>query len=113
MATKTTRRTVPSPGVLIHVRNGGTGSTVTTKLGNVTVVAPHPSAERVKENVARWSAALKRVSAWLMRPGVFLPTKRGIPRYSVNEHDPQCIIWRLDGQTPRGRVVDGHFVEIK
>nr|AJW29657.1 hypothetical protein pJE1_235 [Sphingomonas sp. JE1] len=63
--------------------------------------------------MARSRAALKGVSARLAQSWIFLSTKRGIPRYSVDENDPTCIIRRLDGQTARVPIVDRQFVEIK
>jgi len=94
MEPKSSGRNGTAAEIFIDVRTGGPRSAVSTKLGNVTVAAKRPSAERVKENVARSSPALKRVSGHLTQAGVFLPIKRGLPRYSVDEHDPQCIIRR-------------------
>lgn len=115
MSTKETKRDrSASTGMFIKVESGDARSIVTTKLGNVTVSARKPSADLVKENVSRSSEALKRLSKRLVsKSGVYLPDKKGFPRYSVDENNPQYIIRRLDGRTSRGEFIDGSFVEQK
>ena len=86
---------------------------MTTRFGNVTVSGQSPSAELVKINIARSSEALERVSKRLMRPGVNLPAKKGVPLYSADENDPGVFIRRLDGKVTTGHLRGGRFIETK
>lgn len=101
-----------STGVFIGVK----GTTkrvrlVKTTLGNVTVSAQKPSAALVKDNVKRSSQALQRVAERIIRAGVTLPQRKGVPRYSVDEDNPKIVIRKLDGQVTRGQLVNGKFEE--
>lgn len=89
------------------------GANVTTKLGNITVSGQKPSAELVRANVARSTQALERVGKKLTKPGVHLPERKGVPRYSADENIPGIFIRRLDGKITTGRLHDGEFVESK
>ncbi|WP_257541846.1 hypothetical protein [Sphingobium sp. CFD-1] len=85
--------------------------TVTTKLGNVTVSAQKPSAALVKDNVKRSSQALERAAARIVRGGVAIPQRKGVPLYSLDENNPKIVIRKLNGQISRGQLVDGKFQE--
>jgi hypothetical protein len=87
------------------------GGARTVKFGDVTVTGKAPSAKLVRENVERSTRALERVGKKLIKPGVHLPEKKGVPRYSADENNPHLIIRRLNGQTTTGRLQDGQFVE--
>lgn len=88
-----------------------TGRSVTTKLGDVEVRGVRPSRELVEANVARSTRALERVGKKLTKPGVYLPEKKGVPRYSADENNPGVVIRRLDGEVTTGRLQNGQFVE--
>jgi hypothetical protein len=87
------------------------GKTVTTKLGNVSVTGRSPSAEMIKANVDRSTAALVRVADRLIKGGVTLPRKKGIPYYSLDRDNPKIVIRKLDGVITRGEFADGKFKE--
>jgi hypothetical protein len=114
MMDKRSSATRSSSAAFVRVNGGAkSGDVITTKLGNVTVTGTKPSLELVKSNVARSTQALERVGKKLMKPGVYLPEKKGVPRYSADENNPRVIIQRLDGRTTIGRLQDGRFVETK
>jgi len=103
-----------STGQYITIDTGeGSGRGVKTTFGTVTVNGAKPSAERVAANVVRSTEALERVSKRITRAGVYLPQKKGVPRYSADEHDPGVYIRRLNGEVSRGQLVNGDFIEIK
>ncbi len=79
------------------------------KFGDVTVTGARPTAEAVRLNVARSTEALERVGKRLLTPGVRLPRKKGVPRFSVVESEPGVFIRELNGRVDRGRLVDGVF----
>lgn len=99
--------------MFVSVKHATGARTVTTKLDNVTVSGKKPSAELVKTNVARSTQALERVGKKLTKPGVHLPEKKGVPRYSADENDQGVFIRRLDGVITTGRLQNGQFVETK
>jgi hypothetical protein len=92
---------------------GSPSRSVITRLGDVTVRGAKPSPELVRANVARSTKALERVVGKLTKPGVHLPDKKGVPRYSADENDPAILIRRLNGKITTGRLQDGRFVESK
>ena len=61
--------------------------------------------------VARGTQALERVGKKLIKPGIRLPEKKGVPRYSADENSPGVIIRRLNGKVSTGRLENGEFVE--
>lgn len=79
------------------------------KFGSVTISGSKPSAEEVRSNVARSTAALERVTRKLANPGVIIRTKRNVPQFSVAEGEAGVFVRRLNGRTERGRLVDGQF----
>ncbi len=84
-----------------------------TTFGNMTVQGIKPSDERVKINVARSTEALERLAKSLVRPGVSLPRKKDVPRYSADENEAGVYVRHLNNQVSRGQLVDGDFIELK
>jgi len=75
---------------------------VRTKFGAVTVTGTKPAADFVARNVARSTEALERVTRKLLRPGVAIRCKKGVPEYSSSENEPGILIRKLDGKLDRG-----------
>ena len=113
MATQRVSRRSPANGNRVTVKHGAGARTVTTRLGNVTVSGQKPSAEVVKTNVSRSTQALERVGKKLTKPGVYLPEKKDVPRYSADENNPGVFIRRLNGTVTTGKLQNGQFVETK
>lgn len=102
-----------STGMFVAVKSAVRTRNVTTKLGEVTVRGAKPSAALVKANVTRSTQALERVGEKLTKPGVHLPEKKDVPRYSADENNPGAFIRRLNGKVTSGRLQNGQFVETK
>lgn len=113
MAKENSSKRSPANGMFVTVKHGAGSRNVTTRLGDVTVRGKKPSAAIVKTNVARSTEALERVGKKLTQPGVRLPQKKGVPRYSADENKPGVFIRRLDGKVTTGRLQNGQFVETK
>jgi hypothetical protein len=99
--------------MFVTVKSAEPSRNVTTRLGEVTVRGARPSAELVKANVTRSTQALERVGHKLIKPGVHLPEKKDVPRYSADETNPSVFIQRLNGKISTGRLQNGQFVENK
>lgn len=108
MASNGTMKRSSSNGQYLTVR-GKTRRGKKVKFGSVTISGTKPSAEEVKSNVARSTAALERVTRKLANPGVMIRTKRNVPQFSVAEGEVGVFVRRLNGRTDRGRLVDGQF----
>lgn len=113
MAKQSSIKRSSSTGVFVTVKSATRSPNVTTKLGEVTVRGAKPSAEMVKANVTRSTQALERVGEKLTKPGVHLPEKKDVPRYSADEDNPGAFIRRLNGKITIGRLQNGQFVETK
>lgn len=111
MAKQDSSRRSSQTGKFVTIVDARGARTVKTRLGNVTVSGAKPSAELVRNNIARSTQALERVGKKLIKPGVRLPEKKGVPRYSADENSPAIIIRRLNGQVTTGRLENGQFVE--
>lgn len=91
----------------VRMRNGQNMAKV--EFGSVTISGAKPSASSVAMNVERSTEALERVARKLVKPGVALRAKKGVPYYSVAEGETGVFVRRLDGRVERGRLVDGAF----
>lgn len=77
--------------------------------GDVTVQARRPAKEVVAANVQRSSEALERLASAIVKPGVSLRRKKGVPSYFADA-DEAGVFWRrLNGRVQRGRLVNGRF----
>jgi len=62
-----------------------------------------------KKNIAEGRSALKRAKAALVRPGVQVKIKDGVPMYHADPNKPGFLVRTLNGETARGRLVGGKF----
>lgn len=85
------------------------GSRSKVKFGRVTIFGVKPNKASVKDNVARSTAALDRVSRKLVKPGIRLAPRKDVPRYFVDENAVGVFFRELNGELRRGRLVDGKF----
>jgi hypothetical protein len=69
----------------------------------VTISGAKSSTRIVALNVERSSEAAERVSKKLIKPGVAILAKKGVPCYSVAEGEAGVFARRLDGRVERGR----------
>ncbi|MGV3552277.1 hypothetical protein [Rhizobium sp.] len=80
--------------------------------GSVTVLADPVADEELARNIeigrARISAGMTRLS----KPGFVLRKSKNVPYYRADPNDPNVIIRELNGDTSRGRLVDGEFVTL-
>ena len=94
------------------VIRGRSRNTSRVKFASVTISGSRPAKALVEENVERSTTALKRVKKKLVKAGVNLSKKRGVPRYSIDEQDPNVYVRLLDGRIDRGHLVNGEFVAL-
>jgi hypothetical protein len=79
------------------------------KFGSVTVMVRTPTEAEVQRNVDRSTEALARGLKRLLRPGVRLYPKRGVPLFYVDEDHPGKFVRLLDGKRDLGVLEDGDF----
>jgi hypothetical protein len=99
------RRPARAPGetqITIDNRTGKTRKTVTVKFGSVTVKADAPSEEEVARNIARGAEAFERGLKRLLKPGVKIRPKKGIPLFQSDPDNPERLIRLLDGKREKG-----------
>lgn len=100
---------IPDARAATFAKVKGKGRRARVKFGGVVVTAPKPSSAQVKHNVAASSDALERAAKRLMRPGIRLYAKKGVPLYSADPERPGVYIRVLNGKTERGTLEDGAF----
>ena len=79
------------------------------KFGSVTVMVRTPTEAEVQRNVDRSTEALARGLKRLLRPGVRLYPKKGVPLFYADEDHPGKIVRMLDGKRDLGVYEDGDF----
>lgn len=78
-------------------------------IGGVSALVDKPSAEQVRRNIAESSSALERAAKRIVKPGIRLGRKKGVPYYSADPEHPEIFIRILDDKKERGFLVDGKF----
>lgn len=77
--------------------------------GSVTVMVRPPTKAEVQRNVEQSTKALARALKRLVRPGVRLYPKRGVPLYWGDEERPGKFVRLLDGKRDLGILENGEF----
>lgn len=77
--------------------------------GSVTVMVRPPTEAEVRRNVEQSTEALARALKRLLRPGVRLYPKRGVPLYWRDEDHPGKFVRLLDGKRDLGVLENGDF----
>lgn len=108
---KSIQTTQQTEDATVAIRRRGRGA-YRVKFGDVTISGTRPEKEAVEANIERSTKALQRVRKRFTTSGVRLTKKKGVPRYSIDEHDPSVYIRLLDGRIERGHLVDGEFVTL-
>jgi hypothetical protein len=106
------RRTKNRPAggsVAVAERGSRDGDLEQITFGDVVITARRPSEAEIQRNAALSSAALARALPKLLRPGVRIYPKKGVPLYSADPEHPSVIIRKLNGKVQRGIVENGQF----
>jgi hypothetical protein len=53
--------------------------------------------------------AMKALGGRLLKPGVKLADRKGVPKFYADETDPALVVRELDGKRERGRFENGQF----
>jgi hypothetical protein len=79
------------------------------RFGLVTVGGRPLSGEATSANIAAGQAALKTLQTRLMKPGVGLAKKKGVPLFRADPNDPSRVLREVDGRTEVGFFENGEF----
>lgn len=79
------------------------------RYGNAVLYADALAPGIVQRKVITSTDALKRTEKRLVTPGVKIRSKKGVPLYSLDANNPSIMIRKLNGETTRGRFIDGRF----
>ena len=77
--------------------------------GAVTVRVDPPTESEIRQNIQAGQAALRRMKGALIKPGVILERKEGVPLYFGSIDNPDLLIREKDGVQTLGRFVSGRF----
>ena len=53
--------------------------------------------------------AMRELRGRLLKPGVKLTDRKGVPKFYADEADPAVVVRELDGKRERGRFENGQF----
>lgn len=90
-------------------KKSNSGDTVSVSFGAVTVNVAKPSESIRQANIEAGQAALQRGKDAIIKVGVKIPRKRGIPLYFGSEDRPGWMVRELNGKKTVGRFVSGRF----
>jgi hypothetical protein len=107
MSKSAAQASYPRSAATAEVKSKGKRTKV--KFGGITVRVPKPTSAQVESNVAASTLALERAAKRLVRPGVRLYAKKGVPLYSADPERPGVYIRVLNGKTDRGVLENGAF----
>ena len=92
----------------VVVRSGNGKIRSTYSFGGA-VLRTDKSGKVSNETIAQSHKAMRELVGRLMKPGVRLPDRKGIPKFYADEADPDLVVRELDGKRERGRFEDGSF----
>ncbi len=98
------------PVFRINFKHADVGKPRTARFGAVTVVSNRPDADTVDRNITAGRDALNRAVEALVKPGVDLKLRKGVPQFRADTENPKMLIRDLDGAIEKGRIIDGKFV---
>ena len=79
------------------------------KFGGVTVAAERPGKTVAIANVKRGQSVLESVAERIETPGVYVPSRKNVPLFHLEDDNPGQVVRLLNGKTDRGFFYDGEF----
>jgi hypothetical protein len=61
------------------------------------------------ETLEQSREAMRHLGSRLLKPGIKLPDRKGVPKFYVDEADPALVVREIDGKRERGTFENGHF----
>lgn len=106
-ATKPAR--APREAATVVVRGGKGRVRAVYSFGSAEFQGTKVHAEVPPETLEQSRRAMRQLGVRLLKPGVKLPDRKGVPKFYADEQDPALIIRVLDGKRERGRFENGQF----
>ena len=91
---------------------GDVAGSTQVQFGGVTVVVPKPAKQVVKKQIAAGRKAATNLTKAVVKPGIKLKMTAGTPVFRADPRDPSLVVRTLNGETTRGRFVQGKFVAV-
>ena len=104
-----TRPVKMAGNVTIRVTGSGKIHTRTLTYGTVSAKVAKADGKAVGKSVEIGKVLLRKAGNELMKPGVKLSSKRGVPLYHSDPDKPGLLVRRIDGRTERGVFKGGEF----
>lgn len=82
-------------------------------LGGTTIIVEHGPQGASPTGVQQSSQVLEQLGKKMRKPGIKLRVRKGVPRYSADENNPDLFIRLLDGKKDVGHFENGSFVVVK
>ena len=79
------------------------------RFGDISVPAADLTDEQIAKSIADSTGALRRAASRIVKPGVRIRPRKGVPLYHLDDDDPDVIIRTLDGVVERGIFAEGQF----
>ncbi|WP_374537611.1 hypothetical protein [Chitinimonas taiwanensis] len=84
--------------------------TYSIKFGSVVVESFEANPVQTSINIKSGQLALERAKGALVKKGVSIETKKGVPLFRADQHSPNKLIRTLDGKEDVGTFVNGVFM---
>jgi hypothetical protein len=93
----------------VVVRNGGGEVRFVYTFGTAELRSTKVNGKPSPETLEQSRIAMRELGGRLLKPGVKLPNRKGVPKFYADEADPALVVRELDGKRERGRFVNGQF----
>lgn len=96
-------------GAMVVVRDGKGRVRSVFSFGSAKLQSTKGYGKVAPETLEQSRQAMRQLGDRLLKPGVKLPERKGVPKFYVDEADPALVVRELDGKRERGRFEDGQF----
>jgi len=96
-------------GATVTVSNGGGRTRSVYSFGGAVLRSAKGHGKPSLETLELSRMAMRELRGRLLKPGVKLTDRKGVPKFYADEADPAVVVRELDGKRERGRFENGQF----
>lgn len=93
----------------VVVRDGKGPVRAVYSFGSAKLQSTRSAGKISPETLEQSRNAMRQLGDRLLKPGVKIPDRKGVPKFYVDETDPALVVRELDGKRERGRFENGQF----
>jgi hypothetical protein len=103
------KRKHPGGRFEVILRDGKGRSRAVYSFGGAVLKSSKGHTKVSAETLEQSRKAMRELGDRLLKPGVKIPERRGIPKFYADETDPAFVVRELEGERERGKFENGQF----